>query len=194
MATHPADGTFHSNLRIMRFGLLLAVVTILFGYSLGGAFGGIEDTSQAGLRSSADAVRDTVYQGDDAKVQAVVGKSWTYLKRAHMHAGGIGTASLGLILLLGALRRPSPVVRASIAWALGLGALGYSSFWLIAGKLAPGLGGTGQAKEALTFLAFPSAGLLLLGVFAVVVATAIEFFAPAPATQAERPPGVRPSA
>ncbi|HEY0840875.1 MAG TPA: hypothetical protein VGD74_11865, partial [Vulgatibacter sp.] len=161
---------------ITRFGLVLTVLTIFFGYALGGAFGGMEDTIQAGLRASAEAARATVYGGDADKAQAVVAKSWTYFKRAHMHGGGIGTASLALLLLLGALRRPSPTVRAAIAWALGLGGLGYSSFWLIAGKLAPGMGGTGQAKEALRFLAFPSAGLLLLGVASMLVLTAIELF------------------
>lgn len=165
------------NFRITRFGLFLAVLTIFFGYFLGGAFGAMEDQIQGGLRASAMAVRDTVYQGDDAKVQAVVGRGWTYFKRAHMHGGGIGTASLGLLLLLGVLRRPSPTARALIGWALGLGGIGYSSFWLFAGRLAPSVGGTSQAKEALRFLAFPSAGLLLLGVFAVLVVTAIELFA-----------------
>lgn len=172
------------NLRITRFGLFLAVLTIFFGYALGGAFGGMEDQIQAGLRGSAAAVRDTVYQGDEAKMQAVVGKSWTYFKRAHMHGGGIGTASLGLLLLLGVLSRPAPTVRALIGWALGLGAIGYSSFWLLAGRLAPGMGGTSQAKEALAFLAFPSAGLLLLGVVSVLVVTAIELFTkPKPAAR-----------
>lgn len=184
MATNPGDGSFLSNLRITRFGLTLAVLTIFFGYGLGGAFGGMEDSILSGLRASADAVRDTVYGGDAEKAQAVVGKSWTYFKRAHMHGAGIGTASLALILLLGAFRRPVPAVRAAIAWALGLGALGYSSFWLIAGRMAPGLGGTGQAKEALEFLAVPSAGLLLLGVASMLVLTTIELFTkPKPAQQ-----------
>jgi len=172
------------NLRITRFGLFLAVLTVFFGFALGGAFGGLEEQIQGGLRESALAVRDTVYQGDDAKVQAVVGRGWTYFKRAHMHGGGIGTASLGLLLLLGVLRRPSPTVRALTGWALGLGGIGYSSFWLLAGRLAPGMGGTSQAKEALRFLAFPSAGLLLLGVLSVLVVTAIELFAkPKPAAE-----------
>ncbi|HWV39258.1 MAG TPA: hypothetical protein VN033_12390 [Vulgatibacter sp.] len=182
------------NLRITRFGLFLAVLTIFFGYLLGGAFGGMEDAIKGSLQASAMAVRDTVYQGDDAQVQAVVGRGWTYFKRAHMHGGGIGTASLGLLLLLGVLRRPSAKARALIGWALGLGSIGYSSFWLLAGRLAPGLGGTSQAKEALRFLAFPSAGLLLLGVLSMLVLTAIELFArPRPAGEsAPAAPSVAP--
>ncbi|AKU90783.1 hypothetical protein [Vulgatibacter incomptus] len=141
----------------------------------------MEDQIVESLRASADAVRDTVYRGDEAKVQAVVSKSWTYFKRAHMHGGGIGTATLALLLLVAALRRPSPAARALVGWALGLGAVGYPAYWLIGGMLAPGLGGTAQAKEALWILAFPSAGILLLGVLGVLVLATIEFFvAPKP--------------
>ena len=47
--------------------------------------------------------------------------------------------------------------------ALGLGGLGYATFWLAAGLRAPVLGSTGLAKEALSFWSIPSAGLLLSG-------------------------------
>jgi hypothetical protein len=39
----------------------------------------------------------------------------------------------------------------------------YASFWMIAGFMAPGMGSTGAAKEYLSFLAIPGAGLCLLG-------------------------------
>ena len=57
-----------------------------------------------------------------------------------------------------------------------MGALGYSVFWLLAGLRAPGLGGTGPAKESLAWLAFPSAGLLLLGVVALIVLVVRQLF------------------
>ena len=47
--------------------------------------------------------------------------------------------------------------------ALGGGALLYAVFWLVAGFTAPGLGSTGEAKEAFGFLAIPGAGLCLFG-------------------------------
>ena len=43
------------------------------------------------------------------------------------------------------------------------GALLYAIFWMWAGFKAPGLGSTGAAKEALSFIAVPGAGLALLG-------------------------------
>lgn len=168
--------TFSDRLRTARVGLLLSLLAVLFGYVLGGTFGSAEDQVKAGLAARAEAVRDTIYAGDDAALQAVLSKSWSYTKRAHMHGGGIGNTSVVLILLICALARPGRWVRWGVAMALGVGALGYSVFWLIAAYLAPSLGSTAKAKEALEWLAFPSAGLLLVGVTATVVLVAMELF------------------
>jgi hypothetical protein len=78
--------------------------------------------------------------------------------------------------LLAALGRPSHRVRAGVSLALGLGAAGYSVFWLLAARAAPALGGGDQAKESLSWLAIPSAGLLLLGLAAVLALTVLELF------------------
>lgn len=177
----PHANDFHANLRVARFGIVLALLTISFGFGLGGVFGAMEDPLKEGLRASALAVRDTVYRGDDAKIQEVLSKSWSYYKRAHLHGGAIGAASLGMILLAGALRRPRARTLSLTSWALGLGSFGYSIFWLLAGRIAPGMGGTGAAKEALAFLAVPSAGLLLLGTLGVLLLTCVEFFGSTPA-------------
>jgi hypothetical protein len=45
----------------------------------------------------------------------------------------------------------------------------YSLFWLAAGLTAPAVGSTGEAKEALGFLAIPGAGLCLLGIVGTIV-------------------------
>lgn len=172
----PRRSVFLENLRVVRFGLLLSLLAILFGFGLGAAFGGLEGTLKAGLADSAAAVKDRVYGGDEGKIAEVVGRGWTYYKRAHMHGGGIGNTALLLILLVAALSRPPSWVRQGLSWALGLGALGYSSFWLFAGRLAPSLGGTAQAKEAMSFLAIPSAALLIVGVVGVMALVGIELF------------------
>lgn len=82
------------------------MLTILFGFALGGAFGAFEAPLKSGLTARAEAVRDGVYAGDAAKMKSVIDKSWTYYKRAHMHGGAIGAVALGGILLLAALERP----------------------------------------------------------------------------------------
>lgn len=175
--TPPED--FGQRLRLCRWGVLLALLTILLGFGIGGVFGAFEDPLRAGLTERAEAVRESVYGGDAAKMKGVVDKSWSYYKRAHLHGGGIGAAALGAILLLASLRRPRAMARRALSLAMGLGGLGYAAFWMLAARRAPGLGSTDAAKESLAWLAVPSAGLLLLGLLAVVVLTAIEMFAPA---------------
>ena len=156
------------DLSSVRIGIVLALLTLLYGFSLGGAFGAFEDNIKGTLEASAMAVKDTVYQGDEAAMNMITGKSWTYMKRAHLHANGLGTAALALIFVLGGTRA-SVRMRRVVSGALGFGALGYSSFWMFAALRAPALGSTHDAKESLDWLAIPSAGLCILGLLAVLV-------------------------
>lgn len=168
MKTNPSTPSFRSSLPAASLGLALAVMTILYGQLMGIAFGLNEAGIKAGLKASAAAVQETVYQGDQTASQAILDKSWTYMKRAHLHAGGMGTTAVALILvmcLLGTQRRVTFVASA----ALGIGGLGYSVFWMWAGFRAPGLGSTGAAKESLEWLAMPSAGVFVLATLAVLV-------------------------
>ena len=155
-------------LRPVRFGLLLSVLTILFGFGLGIAFGLKEDAIKGNIKARAEAAMDTAYvRGDGSvdlvKFKAVTAKSWTYIKRAHLHANGIGTAALAMCLLLSLATRTRPTPRAIAAFLLGIGGLGYAVFWLLAGLKAPTLGSTHEAKEALTWLAMPTSGAAVIG-------------------------------
>jgi hypothetical protein len=156
------------SLRAALPGLAVAVFTVLFGFAMGGLFGLNEEIIKDRLAASASAVTATVYQGDAAAAEPVLVKSWDYMQRAHLHGGAIGTAAIGLIvvmLLIGTTPRTTRV----LSLALGLGALGYSVFWMWAGFLAPGLGSTGAAKESLRWLAMPSAGAVMLATATVAV-------------------------
>jgi hypothetical protein len=173
--------TLSRRLRATRWGVLLALLTIVFSFVLGGVFGGAEDALRGSLKASGEAVLAPVYGGDAAKLKAVLDKSWTYCKRAHLHGGAIGAVVLGALGLLAALRRPGARVRGGIGLGLGLGCAGYSVFWLLAARAAPVLGGTDLAKKSLEWLAVPSAGLLLLGLGSVTVLTVVELFGAEPA-------------
>ena len=153
----------------IRAAAVMALTAVFFGFALGGLFGLNEDAIKGRLEASAQAVMGTAYEGDVAAKNAVVSKSWEYLKRAHMHAGGIGAAALGAIALLVLMTGMGTLARTS-ALALGAGALIYPAFWLMAGFMAPGLGGTGAAKDALEFVAIPGAGLALLGTLGCLIA------------------------
>ena len=147
-------------------GLLLAVVAVLFGFAMGGIFGLNEDLIKGRLAASAAAVTATVYHGDPAAAAPVIAKSWDYMQRAHLHGGAIGTAAIGMIVVL-LLIGTAPRTMRILSVALGAGALGYSVFWMWAGFLAPGLGSTGAAKESLRWLAMPSSGAVMLATAAV---------------------------
>lgn len=155
-------------LQRMRHGIALVMLAFLFGFGLGGVFGAAESKVKDSLQASADAVLEGVYKGDRTKVAAVLAKAWSYCKRAHMHGGGMAAAALAMILLLACIPGCSRSKQAT-AGMLGFGALGYPVFWLLAAFRAPGLGGTGAAKESLAFLALPSAGCFLLGTVAVTI-------------------------
>lgn len=156
--TLPGAGAF----RLLAPGLLFALLALVFGFGLGAVFGAAEDSLKNGLEASGQAVLAEVYKGDAAALRSVAAKSWTYYKRAHLHANGLGSSSLALILLLGVLPGRDRL-RQAAALASGLGALLYPLFWLFAGMRAPGLGGTGAAKESLQWLALPGSGLCLVG-------------------------------
>jgi hypothetical protein len=168
MPTSPLLENLVSHLSRATGGLVLGILTLLFGQGLGIVFGLNEDLIKDRLKAGALAVRSTTYHDDDAAIRAVVDKSWTYMQRAHLHAGSLGTTALVLIILmsfLGGARRWTP----SLGLALGGGGLGYSLFWMWAGFRAPGLGGTAAAKESLKWLAMPTSGAFVLATAAVLV-------------------------
>lgn len=159
----------NQQLKPVREGLLLAIVTVAYGWGLGIAFGGAEDFLKSGLKSSAEgslALYLAKSSGDEAAARAsmaaTIDKAWTYYQRAHLHAGAIGSVAIGLCLALAQVNGRRGLKRVA-SLLLGLGGLGYSSFWMFAARRAPGLGSTGAAKESLFWLATPSAGALLVG-------------------------------
>ncbi len=176
--SNTTDHEFPQRLRDSRYGVTLAALTILLGFSLGGVFGAFEDSLKSDLTERAKTAPAEVYAGDAVRMKAVTDKSFNYYKRSHLHGGAIGAAALGLMLLLALLRRPNAMVRQACSLALGAGGFGYSLFWMLAARAAPSLGSTDAAKESLGWLAIPSAGLLLLGLTAVLVLTVVELFAP----------------
>jgi len=169
----PSTPRSNDILRAALPGLLFAIATLLFGYAMGVVFGLNEDLIKSRLAASADAVGATVYQGDSAAAKAVLSKSWTYMQRAHLHAGGLGSAAIGVTLLVVMFGVRATYTRL-ISLGLGAGAFGYAVFWLWAGFRAPALGGTDAAKESLAWLAIPSSGAVVIATLAaagLVIAT-----------------------
>ena len=159
-------------LRPVRYGLVLGSLAILYGFGLGAFFGIGEDRILARNERVAaahfDAYRARVKDAADpeaaarAAMEKTLDSSWRYWLRAHFHAGGIGGVAIGLSLVLSFLnvRRAAKTL---VSTLLGIGAVGYPLFWMLAGIRAPGLGSTDAAKESLGWLAIPTAGAALTG-------------------------------
>lgn len=175
MTTHQTSDSLPTRLRAAWPGLASALLTILFGQGLGIVFGLNEDAIKGRLRESAVAVQATAYQGDAAAMKPVLDKSWAYMQRAHLHSGAMGTTAVVLIVLLGLLGAGRGTTVA-LGAALGFGGLGYSIYWMWAGFLAPGLGGTSAAKAQLSWLALPSSGAYVLATAATLVVLLAQAF------------------
>jgi len=157
-------------LKPVRIGLLLALLSILYGYLFGVAFGAWEDGIKADLMASGRAVLDTVYGGDEAALRSVFGQAWADYKRSHLHAGALGASAVAQILLLTMLA-VGPRVKAVTSFLLGFGALGYALSWWLMGMRAPALGSADLAKQSIEWFAMPTAGACVVGTVLVLAFT-----------------------
>ncbi len=155
----------------IKYGVLVAMMAILFGGSLGLSFGCCEDDIKGVLKGSAEKVLSGVYGDDQAKANQVMKKSWIHMKRAHLHSQTMGVISIAFSLLVAWLSFPARA-QMGISLLSGLGSMGYGVFWLLAAFLAPGMGSTGAAKESIALIAQASgaaffiAGVSLFGLLA----------------------------
>ena len=141
----------------IKYGMALALLSILFGGLLGLSFGCCEDNIKFYLKKKAANVLTQKYQGKQELADKVVKKSWIYVKRAHFHSQTMGIIAVVFSLLVAWLKFP-PQLQFGISFLSGFGSLGYGVFWLSAALLAPELGSTGAAKDYVEILAQGSAG------------------------------------
>lgn len=162
------DDVLRSRLAPVRYGLALGFVAVLYGWGLGAFFGVGEDWLREGFLARAEANRAAYLkkagseEGATAAIKRIDETSWRYFLRAHLHAGAIGSIAIGANLVL-ALLSVGPGLKRLASVLLGIGAVGYPLFWMLAGLKAPGLGSTAAAKEGLAWLAVPTAGGLVVG-------------------------------
>lgn len=163
--------------RAFYVGLALAVTAIVFGAVMGIVFGLNEDAIKDTLKKSANLVRESLYNSDDTAIKSVLDKSWSYMKRAHLHAGAMGTTAVALTLLLTIIHAPQFLITLC-SLGLGAGSLGYSVFWMLAGFRAPGLGGTSAAKESLAWLGMPTSGAYVIATLCALSFVYLRAFTP----------------
>ena len=122
----------------LRLGLVLAMVTLIFGISMGVMFGinedGVQDYIAEGIAAH-PALHDETSQA----------KIWRYAQRAHFHATGVSAFALVLILITGAT---SLSVRAKFITStlIGIGSF-YPFSWFSMFLLSPSLGRDGAHQH-----------------------------------------------
>ncbi len=151
----------------MKIGALLALLTLLLGFGLGALFGLVEDSIKEGFLETAKQTLASSATDVEQEARSLTGRAWTYMKRSHLHANGLGTSALAMILLMAFLPAGDTLKKVT-SLLLGTGALGYSTFWLLAAQRTPALGSTGAAKESLRWLAMPTSAFLLVGLVLVI--------------------------
>ena len=165
------------NIASQRIAIFFGLLTLIFGFGLGAYFGAAEEQLKGNLEAKSREVLDAVYNGDAVSAEKVVSKSWSYYKRAHMHANGLGVVTLALAFLFAGLPITGRIKTLPTVF-FGIGGLGYGLFWFLAGNAAPSLGSTDAAKEAFAWLAIPSTGLMILGLMAALFFTIRCWFGP----------------
>ena len=130
-----------SDINTVKIGLLLVLLTLLFGIGLGVTFGIVEDSVKS-------YITEGVAAHPDLHDEQSTGKIWRYAQRAHFHATGIAAFSIGLVLLV--LHSSLGIKAKKIASVLiGLGGL-YPMSWFTMFLLAPGIGRTAAHHHFLT--------------------------------------------
>ncbi|MFA0079451.1 hypothetical protein AB4427_15125 [Vibrio artabrorum] len=148
-------------LKPIRLGILLSLITILFGYSLGAVFGAANSTMKNYFHEQVYVVHADNFHSDKDKGTAF-SKAKDYIKRAHLHSAAMGTASLATILVLG-LCNISDKKKKVVSVITGVGAFGYGVFvWTLMAFVTPMIGKS-AAHEMIATLAIPTGLALMLG-------------------------------
>lgn len=144
------------NIQAVRIGLILAMLTLMFGVGMGVLFGVKEDSVKGYIESGISAHADV----HDEKSQS---KIWRYAQRAHFHATGVGAFALAMILLIGAtsMKRTYKTLSSIL---IGVGSF-YSLSWFTMFLLAPSLGRSAAHHALVTELITKiTVGCMLLGI------------------------------
>lgn len=144
-------------LSIVKIGLALVLLGLLFGVGMGIVFGVNEEVFK-------DYIAQGITANPDVHDAKSADKIWRYAQRAHFHATGIAAFSLGLVILV-MFSTLKPTYKKASAIFLGLSSF-YPLSWYTMFWLAPSIGrGPAHAHILTEFFAYTGVGSLLLGAF-----------------------------
>lgn len=156
------------NLSAVKWGLALAMLTLLINIAFGALFGLNEDMFQNYIQAGISA-HPALFKPNDAEI------IWRMVQRAHFHAGGIGAYSLGLVIVT-ALTSMSEKRKQITALLIGL-SIFYPLAWFAMFLVAPDIGRSASHHAFLPEL-FTRIGVggLCLGMLSLIVGVYQECF------------------
>jgi hypothetical protein len=144
------------DLATLRAGLILAMLTLIFGIAMGVAFGTNEDGVKQYI---SDGIAAHPAQ-HDARSES---KIWRYAQRSHFHATGVAAFALVLILLTGISTLPRKW-KSITSVLIGIGSF-YPLSWFSMFLLAPSIGRDAAHHAAITeLITYLSVGSLSVGI------------------------------
>ena len=147
------------DLKVIKIGLLITLLSLVFGIGLGIVFGAKEEVFKNYISQN---IQENPTVHDDKNKD----KIWRYVQRAHFHSTGIAAYSLALLLIILVSKMKENAKRLS-STLIGVGTL-YSFSWYLMFYLAPTIGRDAAHSHILTeSIVYISTGAILIGLFMI---------------------------
>lgn len=144
-------------LQIVKLGLALVLAGLLFGIGMGISFGINEEAFK-------DFIAEEVAAHPGVHDEKSKTKIWRYAQRAHFHATGISSFSLGLVILV-MFTGMKPKIKAVTSILIGLSSF-YPLAWFAMFILSPSIGRGPAHQHFLTeMFTYLGVGGLTVGIF-----------------------------
>ena len=147
------------DLKVIKIGLLITLLSLLFGIGLGIVFGAKEEVFKNYISQNIQA--NPTLHDDKSK-----DKIWRYVQRAHFHSAGIASYSLALLLII-LVSKMKTNAKSFSSTMIGIGTL-FPLSWYLMFYLAPQIGRDAAHNHILTeSIVYISTGAFLIGLFMI---------------------------
>lgn len=147
------------DLKVIKIGLLITLLSLIFGIGLGIVFGAKEEIFKNYISKNI-AVNPTLH---DEKSKD---KIWRYVQRAHFHSTGIAAYSLALLLIILVSKMKASAKNLS-STLIGIGTL-YPLSWYLMFYLAPKIGRDAAHSHIVTeAIVYISTGAFLIALYMI---------------------------
>ena len=147
------------DLKVIKIGLLITLLSLLFGIGLGIVFGAKEEVFKNYISQNIQA--NPTLHDDKSK-----DKIWRYVQRAHFHSAGIASYSLALLLII-LVSKMKTNAKSFSSTMIGIGTL-YPLSWYLMFYLAPQIGRDAAHNHILTeSIVYISTGAFLIDLFMI---------------------------